>query len=246
MTTSATSGAPGLRARLREEMRAAILASARAHLAAQGPAGLSFRAVARDLDVVSSAVYRYFPSRDALLTALIIESYDDLGRAAEEADAAVPRRRYADRYRAVGRAVRQWAVADPHQWSLIFGSPIPGYDAPQDTVRAATRVPLVLARLLEDAHAAGAASCPGEPLPDVHDALLLRSVFTEAIPDALLVRGLIAWTYILGSVTAQIFGHRHQVIADDAFAAVYERELDAMVGMVGFVEGERDPASPRE
>jgi AcrR family transcriptional regulator len=233
MDVEAPSPAHGIRARVREEMRAEILVAARRHLAEEGAAGLSFRAVARDVGLVSSAVYRYFPSREALLTALIIESYDALADATDAAEAAVPPDRYADRYRAIGRAARVWATAEPQQWALIYGSPIPGYDAPPDTVRAATRVPLALARVMSEAYRAGAVRLPATALPEVHDALLLRSAFTVEVPDEFLVRGLIAWTYVLGSITAQLFGHRHRVVADDAFAPVYEVELDRMVQLLG-------------
>ena len=67
-------------------MHRAILDAGRRRLASDGATGLSLRAVARDVGMVSSAVYRYVPNRDALLTALIIESYDALGAAAEEAE----------------------------------------------------------------------------------------------------------------------------------------------------------------
>ncbi|WP_036964133.1 helix-turn-helix domain-containing protein, partial [Promicromonospora kroppenstedtii] len=77
------------RALARETITREILDSARARLTTDGAAALSLRAVARDVEMVSSAVYRYFPSRDALLTALLVESYDELGAAAEAADAAV-------------------------------------------------------------------------------------------------------------------------------------------------------------
>lgn len=237
--------AQGVRSRIRAEMRAEILATARQRLAQEGPAGLSFRGVARDVGMVSSAVYRYFPSRDALLTALIVESYDALGDSVDASEAAVPRTRFGDRYRAVGRAVREWAVAEPQQWSLIYGSPIPGYDAPQDTVRAATRIPTLMAHLLVEAHGAGSVTPRAPALPDgVHDALLMRSVFTDTVPDDLLIRGLAAWTYILGSVTAQLFGHRHRVVADDAFGEIYEVELDRMVELVGFRDPPDETAHP--
>jgi AcrR family transcriptional regulator len=214
-------------------MRAEILEAARRHLAEEGPAGLSFRAVARDVGLVSSAVYRYFPSRDALLTSLIIESYDALGQAVETAEAAVPRDRFADRYRAVARALRAWAVADPQQWTLIYGSPIPGYAAPQDTVAPAIRVQRVLAALLADAWSAGAVRDRGGVPADVHDALVLREAVPGDVPDDLLVRGLMAWTYLIGAVTTELYGQRHRVITDDALAHVYDLEVDRIVELVG-------------
>ena len=123
-----------MRAQAREQMRGAILETARAHLAEHGAVGLSLRAVARDVGMVSSAVYRYFPSRDALLTALIIDAYDSLGAAVEKAERRVPRDDLLGRWRAIATTTRRWARADPHQYALVYGSPVPGYAAPQDTV----------------------------------------------------------------------------------------------------------------
>src|SRR5262245_38214115 len=127
-----------------------IKAVARRHLAAEG-ANLSLRAVARDLGMVSSAVYRYFPSRDDLLTALIIDAYQAVGEVAERADAGCDRADLTGRWLAVSGAIRSWALANPHEYALIYGSPVPGYAAPPDTVPPATRAVAVLAGLLRDA-----------------------------------------------------------------------------------------------
>src|ERR1700754_3406523 len=99
------------RERVRAEITREITDIARAQLAADGAAALSLRAVARDLGMVSSAVYRYFSSRDELLTALIIDGYNALGAAAERADGCCPRDDSAGRWRAATRAAREWAVA---------------------------------------------------------------------------------------------------------------------------------------
>src|SRR3954469_17660591 len=109
----------GARERARIEVTAAIKDEARKQLAAEGAQRLSLRAVARELGMVSSALYRYFPSRDDLLTALILDAYASL---AEAADAATPQTDPYDRWRAVCRAVRAWAVAHPHEYALIYGS----------------------------------------------------------------------------------------------------------------------------
>jgi len=111
---------------------------ARRHLASDG-ANLSLRAVARDLGVVSSALYRYFASRDELLTALIIDAYNAMGDAVEAADDALPRADLEGRWLAIAHGIREWALAQPHEYALIYGSPVPGYQAPQDTVGPATR-----------------------------------------------------------------------------------------------------------
>ena len=115
----------GLRARVRAEITAEIKAIARRHLAEEGAAALSLRAVARELGMVSSAVYRYFPSRDDLLTALIIDSYNELGEVAERADGIGDRDDLAGRWRRVSDGAFQWARNNPAEYSLIFGTPVP-------------------------------------------------------------------------------------------------------------------------
>src|SRR3954447_22391926 len=130
------------RERVRAELTGEITDAARRQLAAVGAAALSLRAVPRELGMASSALYRYFPSRDDLLTRLIIDGYDALGAAAEEAD--LPGEAPRTRWLAVCRAVRAWALTHPHEYALLYGSPVPGYTAPPDTVPAAARVGVVL------------------------------------------------------------------------------------------------------
>lgn len=139
---------------------------ARHHLATNG-ANLSLRAVARDLGMVSSALYRYFASRDELLTALILDGYNAMGEAAEAADAAVADQdRVVDRWRAVTGALRGWALARPAEYALLYGSPVPGYAAPSDTVGPASRPVVVLGRILSHAAAVGALTQPPHTPPE--------------------------------------------------------------------------------
>src|ERR1700688_3623533 len=131
--------AASIRTRVRAEMTDEIKAVARRHLETDG-ANLSLRAVARDMGMVSSALYRYFASRDDLLTALIVDAYNALGEIVEAADTAVTDRDdLRERWLAVARAVRGWALANPSEYALLYGSPVPGYKAPQDTIPAAVR-----------------------------------------------------------------------------------------------------------
>ena len=152
------------RERVRAELIREITDIARRQLGTEGAAGLSLRAIAREMGMVSSAIYRYFPSRDDLLTALIIDGYNAVGEAVENADAAAPADDFAARWLAVCRAVREWALAHPHEYALLYGSPVPGYKAPDATVPPAARDTVVLARIVSEAHAAGAVDPPG-PLP---------------------------------------------------------------------------------
>jgi AcrR family transcriptional regulator len=148
--------AGSIRARVRAEMINEIKTIARRHLETDG-ANLSLRAVARDMGMVSSALYRYFASRDDLLTALILDAYNALGEAAEAADAAVTdRSQLRARWLATARGIRGWALRTPAEYALLFGTPVPGYAAPADTITAAARTPVVLIRILADGFASGA------------------------------------------------------------------------------------------
>ena len=224
------------RERVRRELTSEIKETALAQLASTGGAALSLRAIAREMGMASSALFRYFRNRDALLTALIIDSYSSLAEAAETAEARVHQRSIEDRWMAICHGVRNWAVAHPHEYALIFGSPIPGYAAPPGTVGPATRVPLLLGDLLGDlvkekSYDAGAN--PEPPAAVRHAIEPVRSVMPEGITADLMVRGLMAWTYLFGAVSFEVFGHRHNVIADhDAF---FDHEVRRMAVMVGLV-----------
>jgi AcrR family transcriptional regulator len=223
----------GIRARMRAELTAEIKRVARQHLAEQGASSLSLRAVARELGVASSAIYRYYPNRDELLTALIVDAFDSLGEAVEDAERATRRQSTRRRWLAICRALRSWALANPHEYGLIYGSPIPGYAAPIDTVRAATRVPIVMTTLLFEIPIA---SRP-EPatIPSALRANMRQLIETLGadIPEDLMVRGLMAWTYVFGAVSFELFGHRSNVVDDhDAF---FDYEMDRIAGFAGLV-----------
>ncbi|QGG95941.1 TetR/AcrR family transcriptional regulator [Actinomarinicola tropica] len=201
------------RARARAELTAEILDAARRQLADVGPTDLSLRAISRELGMASSALYRYFPSRDALLTALIVEAYDEIGAAVEAAESGVDRADVAGRWRAATRAARSWALDHPHQYALIYGSPVPGYEAPPDTIDPAGRVGIVLARIVQDAHASGELARPDvdAPVGLLHPGL--DAVFGE-VPPALVAAGIRAWTTLFGTISFEMFGHYENVVAD--------------------------------
>lgn len=214
-------------------MTAEIKRIARTHLAADGP-NLSLRAVARDLGVVSSAVYRYFESRDALLTALIIDGYEALGVAVEEAEARVPRRDLPARWLALGRSVRSWALARPHDYALLYGSPVPGYAAPEDTIEPATRPVLVLASILRDGVERGVLTTGGDRLPRAVRSDLERIIALDGfagIPAAVLARGMTAWAQLFGTLSFELFGRLTNGVTD--FDAYFDHQLRAMAGYVG-------------
>lgn len=223
----------GVRARARAQFMADLLAVARERLAADGPAALSLRAVARELGVSSSAVYRYVDSRDALLTALIIEAYDEVGAVCESAmTTALATDDDAGRaWLAVGHAFRRWALDRRSSFELIYGTPIPGYAAPRDTVAHASRLWAVIEHLLLTAGAAGTLDPAGPDFdatglvaPEVMD--FARAGAAAAGPGVAppserdVTRSVTLWVSLVGTVSAEVFGHLAGIAVD------YERTFE--------------------
>ncbi|MEU1433673.1 TetR/AcrR family transcriptional regulator [Streptomyces sp. NPDC005786] len=275
----------GARERARIEVTAAIKDEARRQLAAEGAAKLSLRAVARELGMVSSALYRYFPSRDELLTALIVDAYDSVGEAAEhahrtaveetaEADAPgrpaagkspAPERPAATeppasastsastptpapasasasarpgghlaRWVAVACAVREWALEHPHEYALIYGSPVPGYTAPQATIGPASRVPYVLMAVVEDAQRQEGLALP--PLAEElrPEAERLAADLAPGLPPAVVAPFVAAWAQLFGLLSFELFGQFNHVVEErEVFFRQAVTELARTVGLLG-------------
>jgi AcrR family transcriptional regulator len=202
----------GVRERARAATIAEILRLARDQMEAEGAAALSLRAIAREMGMVSSGIYRYFASRDELLTALIIDSYERLGTAVEAADVAVRKRSdFRGRWRMVAHRIREWAVGHPSEWALLFGTPVPGYAAPADTIGPASRYTQVLLALLTDIAAAGIHHTAHVPRSMRSDLARIRDLGVSA-PDGTLAVGLAAWAAVMGAVSLELFGHLHNVV----------------------------------
>jgi AcrR family transcriptional regulator len=240
--------ARGVRERARAEITSEIVRAGRHQLATDGAAALSLRAVARELGMVSSAVYRYVASRDELLTLLIIEAYDALGAEVEQAAAPTAGRSPAARFMAVGRAVRSWAVANPHQYALLYGSPVPGYEAPQDTIGPASRVTLALVGIVADAHRDGLLETPtGVPaeLPAAlrRDLAAVREAASTELPDDVIVAMIAAWTQLFGLVSFELFGQTRNVIVEHA--ALFDATLATMAATIGLPSLPAEPVERR-
>ncbi|MEV0664441.1 TetR/AcrR family transcriptional regulator [Actinomadura luteofluorescens] len=223
------------RERVRAELVREITEIARRQLATEGAAGLSLRAVAREMGMVSSAIYRYFPSRDDLLTALIIDGYNAVGEAVERADAAAGAHDHRGRWLAVCRAVREWALAHPHEYALLYGSPVPGYQAPMDTVAAAMRDTVVMARIVSEAHAADALApagpCPPPPPAIAEDMARARAMLPMGVPDDVMARAFTAWAALYGTVSFELFGQYNNVIEERA--AYFDHTMTLLARLVG-------------
>lgn len=211
----------GRRARLRRETVAGIKAAAWEQVRDVGAPALSLRAVARSVGLSSPGLYRYYASRDDLLTDLIADAYGDLATALEQArDQAGPALR--DRLHATLVAYHDWAVEHPAEWSLIFGTPVPAYAAPAEgrTTLAARRFGAVLLTLLHEATSPGEA--PGlttDPGP---------------FPDDLYPRAARLWSRLHGVLALGLHGHFFPAVrSPDQVRALYLAEVDdAVDGLV--------------
>ena len=209
------------RDRVRAELIREITEIARRQLATEGASGLSLRAIAKEMGMVSSAVYRYFPNKDELLTTLIIDGYNAVGAAVGKAEAACPTEDYAGRWLAACRAVRNWGLAHPHEYALVYGSPVPGYRAPERTIEPAARSAVVFGKIIGDAYRAGATTDLPGPLVPVPasfapDAARLRDAIMAGVPDHIVAAALIAWSGLFGLVSFELFGQFENVVTDRA------------------------------
>ncbi|RST16871.1 TetR/AcrR family transcriptional regulator [Streptomyces sp. WAC04770] len=132
----------GPRARYREQTRAEIKNLALRQLAEGGGGALALTRIAKEMGLSGPALYRYFASRDDLLSALIRDAYDDAAAAMARAAARSARGSRGGRARLhdLAAAYRAWAIAEPHRYLLIQGDPVPGYVAPADTLERARAV----------------------------------------------------------------------------------------------------------
>ncbi len=205
-----TGMSPGPRARRRDDVSQRILEIGRLHLTEHGAAALSLRAVARDLGMVSSAVYRYVADRDALLTLLVVDAYDEVGDLVDATLVRESRKRWDARLLAICRTVRGWALAEPARYALIYGSPVPGYAAPAETtVAPGTRIVLAILALLAEGVAVGDVHPDGRvALPRALGTDLRRASreLELDLADGVLGRGVLFWSTLFGTVSLEVFG----------------------------------------
>ena len=160
------------------------------------------------MGLVSSAIYRYFPTRDDVLTALIVDAYNDLGAFAERAAARVPNDEPRRRLHAAASAIRKWAKSNPNEYALLYGSPVPGYEAPPFTVEPAARVALVLGSIVVDAWQRSNLRTEDDEsaMKGVLETRALDEVM-PGVPEAVRALSLMVWSQIFGCISFELFGH---------------------------------------
>ncbi|GAB3711399.1 TetR/AcrR family transcriptional regulator [Amycolatopsis oliviviridis] len=201
------------RERYRAQVCGEIKRYAWEQLATTGVSALSLNAIAKHVGMSGPALYRYFPSRDDLITDLIRDAYRSL------ADVVCAAR--ADGVAAVGHAIRDWALADPQRYLFLYGTPIPGYRAPDDTTRISNEIMAVLLEV----HAALPDSGPATPfeahLDDHRD-------WAGGLPvsSAVLSRAVTFWTRLHGVLSLELAGHFAGMGFDPA--VLFAAELGAL------------------
>ncbi len=198
----------GTRQDTRGRIEARIIALGRQQLVTEGAAGLSLRAIARDLGMVSSAVYRYVASRDDLLTLLLVDAYSELADIVDAARAGAGEG-WRDQITATAHAARAWAVAHPASWALLYGSPVPGYHAPpESTVGPGTRVVGALFGAVAAGIGAGDLDITDTEVPQLLSADFdrLRDEFDFPGDDAAVASCFALWAGLVGAISLEVFG----------------------------------------
>ena len=170
-----------------------------------GPAGLSVSAIGKQLGVSGPALYRYFASRDELLTELVIDAYHDLADALRAAAGQPPAAEPRARLEALARAYRSWALAQPHRYRLLFGPPLPGYDAHAQRTRgrlASRDEPA--ARVLREL---GDRTAPAPPQPLASQLTAWAQAHDPGIDPATALRAVLIWSRLHGLVSLEIAGN---------------------------------------
>jgi AcrR family transcriptional regulator len=181
-----------------------------------------------------SALYRYFAGRDALLSALILGAYESLADDAERVSAAATGSP-AERWLAVPRAMRAWALGHPHEWGLIFGSPVPGYQAPEETVVPYGRLAGALVRPVAEAQKSG--RLRGDAMASVDPAALgaalapVSEAILTGVPPAAVALAVQGWATLIGLISLEVFGHWRNTVLDPGL--LFEETIHHLAEMIG-------------
>ncbi len=224
----------------REKVRGATLEEIKSvaleQMAVEGAANLSLRGIASRMGMTAPALYNYYKNRDDLVTALIIDAYYSFGAALNVANQRYPADEYGNRLLAIGLAAREWAIKHRAEYSLIFGTPIPGYHAPEeDSIQAARQALAPLGAIMQEAWKAGQLKLPPEftdlppSLVQVYQNWSKVSGFEVHPPVMRLV--MTAWGLMQGLISLELYGHLH------AFSAVpgdlFRLDMEAFLSRLG-------------
>lgn len=223
------------RERIRAETIAEIKRAALAQIAREGAPALSIRAIAREIGMSPAGLYRYYDGRDALLTDLLTDAYSDLADAVEEAIASTAGTSV-DRFAAGVRRYRSWALEDPNRFLLIFGTPVPGYAAPEGgpTVEANRRMGRAFFTIASRAIAEGSLQPDSiRPPTPGEEAFAAEIAPYVPLPAASIGALLGTWGHWHGLVSLEVTHQFDWIYGEDA-DTFFESEIERMVRALGF------------
>ena len=198
-------GPPPMRERYRAHVRHEVKQAALRQLEESGPAAVSISAIGKQLGMSGPALYRYFASRDELLTELVIDAYHDLAdalRAAASQPAGLEPR---PRFKALARAYRSWALAQPHRYRLLYGPPLPGYDAHAQRLVDASQA--AMSQLLGVLRELGDPTAPAPPEPLASQLRAWALAHDLGTGPAAALRAVLVWSRLHGLVSLEIAGN---------------------------------------
>ena len=208
------------------DLQTAIKETAWKQISEAGAPTLGLRSIARELKITAPSIYNYFPSRDDLVTALIADAYNSLADSQEASVKNMAADDRSGRLYALGIAYREWAVANPQRYQLIFGTPIPHYDAPDEiTLPAAARALVPLTQAIQALYSAGQIRTERlAPMTPKLEAMLKAWQAFEGGSDLeVLYLATIIWSRVHGLVTLEI-GNQLPAFLDDP-AELFQREM---------------------
>ena len=229
-------GSKGRRERLRAETTADIKKVALALMASGGPDAITLRAIAREMGMTANAIYGYYATRDELVTTLIADLYTSFVDGAEAARDTRPAKDAAGRILAWAEAFRQWALANPAGFRLVYGDPVPGYQAPPEgaAAEAEQRACMGLTGLVAGAWPSAEKTQTHEEYQwsDFDPGLVatIRDQFPD-LPPAAVALALRVWGRLHGLVSLEIYGHlRNQTVEP---GKVYRSEICDLIRSLG-------------
>jgi AcrR family transcriptional regulator len=226
-----TAAVPSRRERLRTATLGEIKDVARRLLVQEGPAGISLRAIAREMGMTAPALYRYYPNLEELVGGLCADLYDEASAALEHARDTCGSTDPAERLLTVSREFRRWSVAHPAEFGLMFASPMPGLSGgkldPQTPVdHAGMRFAGVfLGLFVELWRRAPFETTPADELPPALRWQLEAYVDATGLhlPAGAAQLFLSCWIRLFGIVSMEVFGHLHFALTD--VEPMFEAEL---------------------
>lgn len=224
------------RERMREATFEEIKSTAWGQIAGQGVVSLSLRAIAREMGITAPGLYRYYQSRDDLVTALIIDAFNSFSDALDIAKDACKPDDHVARFRAICRAYFQWAMANPQKYALLFGTPVPGYVLGEQAGPAAQRGFLILQGVIGEAYVAGKIK---DEAASIRMPAALKAQYAAlkkyGMPYVPVVThlALSAWSMIHGMTSLYLYGYLKRFLADqsESFANL---EIEKMIRALGF------------